>query len=98
MKILITVDPYIPVPPEKYGGIERVVGLLVTGLVNRGHDVTLIASTVKCHLIPYGVDPHFGLKARAGELLQVASFLLHNYNNFDIVHSFDSCMCAFIWL
>ena len=33
-----------PVPPEKYGGTERVVSYLVDGLIARGHEVTLFAS------------------------------------------------------
>ena len=33
-----------PVPPEKYGGTERVVSLLTEELVRRGHEVTLFAS------------------------------------------------------
>lgn len=32
------------VPPKKYGGIERVVYILVEELVKRGHEVTLFAS------------------------------------------------------
>ncbi len=43
MKILITADPELPVPPKLYGGIERIVDLLVTGLQNRGHEVGLVA-------------------------------------------------------
>jgi glycosyltransferase involved in cell wall biosynthesis len=35
---------WFPVPPEGYGGIERVVHLLTEGLVADGHDVTLFAS------------------------------------------------------
>ncbi len=35
---------WFPVPPLKYGGIERVVALLTDGLVNKGHDVTLFAA------------------------------------------------------
>jgi len=33
-----------PVPPDRYGGTERVVGLLTDELVRRGHEVTLFAS------------------------------------------------------
>jgi glycosyltransferase involved in cell wall biosynthesis len=33
-----------PVPPEMYGGTERVVSLLTEELVRRGHEVTLFAS------------------------------------------------------
>ncbi|MEH1863704.1 MAG: glycosyltransferase [Nostoc sp.] len=43
MRILLTADPEIPVPPKLYGGIERIVDLLVTGLQARGHIVGLIA-------------------------------------------------------
>jgi len=32
------------IPPQKYGGTERVIYHLVEGLVKRGHDVTLFAS------------------------------------------------------
>src|ERR1700675_3685576 len=56
LRIAITVDPEIPVPPRLYGGIERIVDMLVRGLVQRGHDVTLFAnpeSQVSCRLLPY---------------------------------------------
>jgi len=43
MRILITADPDLPVPPKLYGGIERIVDLLVVGLRNRGHEIGLIA-------------------------------------------------------
>ena len=41
MKIALVVPPWIKVPPERYGGIEAVIGLLAEGLVNRGHNVTI---------------------------------------------------------
>ncbi len=44
MKILITADPELPVPPKLYGGIERIVDLLITGLQNHGHEVGLVAN------------------------------------------------------
>lgn len=56
MKILVTADPELPVPPRLYGGIERIVELLVIGLRQRGHEVTLLAhpdSTVDCERVPY---------------------------------------------
>jgi glycosyltransferase involved in cell wall biosynthesis len=43
MRILLTVDPGIPVPPRLYGGIERIVDGLVAELRLRGHAVGLIA-------------------------------------------------------
>lgn len=44
MKIGIISPVWFPVPPEGYGGTERVVSLLADGLVDAGHDVTLFAS------------------------------------------------------
>lgn len=55
-RIFVTADPELPVPPRLYGGIERVIALLVEGLSARGHDVTLFAhpdSRVSCRLVPY---------------------------------------------
>lgn len=43
MRILITADPELPVPPTLYGGIERIIDLLVRGLQARGHIVGLVA-------------------------------------------------------
>lgn len=43
MKILLTADPFIPVPPAKYGGIERVIHMLIDGYAQSGHEVYLLA-------------------------------------------------------
>jgi glycosyltransferase involved in cell wall biosynthesis len=43
MRILLTVDPEIPVPPVTYGGIERIADMLVRALMKAGHEVALIA-------------------------------------------------------
>lgn len=91
MKIAVTVDPYIPIPPEYYGGIERVVDFLVRGLRGRGHEVTLFAhpeSRVESALVPYGAPPHVGRMARARELWQVGSRLYRLRDKIDLVHSF----------
>ncbi len=56
MRIALTVDPEIPVPPQLYGGIERIVDLLSRGLSGRGHNVTLLAhpdSNTAGRLLPY---------------------------------------------
>lgn len=44
MRVGIICPVWFPVPPEAYGGTERVVALLADGLVDAGHDVTLFAS------------------------------------------------------
>jgi glycosyltransferase involved in cell wall biosynthesis len=43
LRILLTADPELPVPPKLYGGIERVVDVLVRELQTRGHEVGLMA-------------------------------------------------------
>jgi glycosyltransferase involved in cell wall biosynthesis len=43
LRILITVDPEIPVPPRTYGGIERIADALVREFRLSGHQVGLIA-------------------------------------------------------
>ena len=43
LRLAITVDPIIPVPPTLYGGIERIVDMLLRGLAERGHELTVLA-------------------------------------------------------
>lgn len=43
MRFLVIADPHIPIPPQCYGGTERIIHLLCQGLQNRGHIVDLIA-------------------------------------------------------
>src|SRR5215471_8485968 len=45
VRIAQIAPPWFTVPPSGYGGIELVVGLLTDNLVDRGHDVTLFASS-----------------------------------------------------
>lgn len=57
MRIAIIADPYIPVPPITYGGIERIIDFLIKDLTANGHEVLLLAhalSNVQVPLISYG--------------------------------------------
>jgi glycosyltransferase involved in cell wall biosynthesis len=89
LRVAITVDPEIPVPPRFYGGIERIADLLVRGLMLRGHDVTLFAnpeSQISCRLLPYP-----GLKSRnkidtVANMWHVSKAIQRGH--FDVVHSF----------
>jgi len=89
VRIAITVDPEIPVPPELYGGIERVVSMLVCRLTARGHDVTLFAhrdSQVPCRLLPYPAQQSAGTSNILRNLHHVAWEL--RKGSYDLVHSF----------
>lgn len=91
LRVAVTVDPYLPVPPALYGGIERVVDFLVRGLAERGHEVLLFAhaaSSAPATLVPYGVPPHRGAVPRLRELGQLGGGLLRRAAMFDVVHSF----------
>jgi glycosyltransferase involved in cell wall biosynthesis len=44
LRIAVVAPPWFEIPPDGYGGIERVCFNLVEGLVDRGHDVTLVAT------------------------------------------------------
>jgi glycosyltransferase involved in cell wall biosynthesis len=65
MRILMTVDPEIPVPPQTYGGIERIVDALAKALLNRGHEVGLAAHPLStCKVTAF--FPWVGLRSRNG--------------------------------
>lgn len=89
LRIAITTDPEIPVPPRHYGGIERVVDLLISGLIARGHQVTLFAhkaSQVDCELVPYAGASNataFDLLRNAGQITRRLT-----QDRMDLLHSF----------
>src|ERR1700737_1337654 len=90
MRVAITVDPNFPVPPRLYGGIERVADIVVRGLSERGHEVTLFAhpeSRTAGRLNPYGAPPHSGSWPRLTELWQVGSALWSRPRELDVVFS-----------
>ncbi len=91
MRILLTADPFLPVPPLGYGGIERIVDLLARALRERGHRVGLVAhpdSTCP-------VDARYGWPAcRAGSPLATvrnSAALVGAARRFapDVLHSFS---------
>ena len=43
LRILLTADPLLPVPPTGYGGIERIVAAIAESCRQRGHHVALAA-------------------------------------------------------
>lgn len=90
MRIALTADPELPVPPRHYGGIERIVDLLAHGLVERGHQVTLFAhpdSASAGTLVPW----RGRTSGSARDALSNAATLARETarRRFDIVHSFS---------
>ncbi|MCS6804875.1 MAG: glycosyltransferase family 4 protein [Blastocatellia bacterium] len=80
------------VPPRHYGPWERVVHLLTEGLVDRGVDVTLLAtadSQTRAKLVavcprPYSEDPHLDVKV--WESLHIAE-AFERAADFDLIHN-----------
>jgi glycosyltransferase involved in cell wall biosynthesis len=42
LRIALIAPPWYEIPPDRYGGIEEVVAGLASGLVDRGHEVTVV--------------------------------------------------------
>jgi glycosyltransferase involved in cell wall biosynthesis len=93
LRIAQVAPPLERVPPEAYGGTERVVFELTAELVRRGHEVTVIASgdsEVPCRLIPtvdralrpdgFGDDP-------SPYFLETLAAVFDHAAEFDVIHS-----------
>lgn len=90
MRIVLTADPELPVPPKHYGGIERIVDMLARGLVARGHDVTLFAhpeSSSAGRLIPWPGTSSVSNADRLRNAATLAGWVMRN--RVDLVHSFS---------
>jgi len=70
LRIAMIAPPWFTVPPQGYGGVENMCADLVDGLVERGHEVTLIGAgnpgTKAGRFVPTYADPPSG---RLGEPL-----------------------------
>jgi glycosyltransferase involved in cell wall biosynthesis len=92
MRIAQVAPLYESVPPQKYGGIERVIYNLTEAVVAEGHDVTLFASgdsQVSADLVPV-VRESLRLSKRPRdpriwEILQLME-LERQADKFDIIH------------
>jgi len=93
LRIAQVAPPIERVPPEMYGGTERVVHELIVELGRRGHEVTTFASgdsDVPGRLVPtvpqslrpagFGADP-------SGFILTTMVDVLDRENEFDLIHS-----------
>jgi glycosyltransferase involved in cell wall biosynthesis len=90
MRIALTADPELPVPPLHYGGIERIVDLLARGLAARGHEVTVFAhpdSATAGRLVPWEGRSSVSRKDSLRNAAQLARHVLGG--GFDLVHSFS---------
>jgi len=90
LNILITTDPEITVPPLYYGGIERVVHMLVCELTKRGHKVSLFAhpdSKTPARLAPYRGKRSNYLPDTIINAIHIKRYVQKN-GKIDLIHSF----------
>src|ERR1700694_2455157 len=89
MRIAMLVNPETPVPPLHYGGIERIADMLVRGLADRGHEVTLFAHPDSTSPARLGPLPGGHSARPADALANLALVTRHALRGrFDVVHSF----------
>ena len=91
MRILLVMDPFIKVPPDHYGGIERVVADLGDRLARLGHDVTLWAapgSHVNGTVEPFGREGEWTRWSNLRNTLVLAGRFLRGLGRFDVIHNF----------
>ncbi|QIL40663.1 glycosyltransferase family 4 protein [Pedobacter sp. HDW13] len=92
MKILLVMDPGIPVPPPLYGGHERLVYMFAEEYKKMGHTVHLLAgpnSDISGTVHSFGVNDLKRSKfQRLKELFKAWRFLRKRRNDFDFIHNF----------
>ena len=91
MRILLLMDPFIPVPPLHYGGIERVIYDIACQYAKIGHEVTIVAgpnSQSPGRLVTYGSNGEGTVKIDFGLLAQVRRILGQEIPHHDVLHNF----------
>jgi glycosyltransferase involved in cell wall biosynthesis len=92
MRILLIMNPGIPVPPKLYGGIERIVYLLAEEYHSLGHEVTLLAgpdSYCSGTTITFGSNK--AKQSKWDNIKEIAfawKFLKIRHKDFDLIHNF----------
>ena len=93
LSIAMVAPPFLAVPPPRYGGTERIVGVLAEGLQRRGHDVTVFAagdSRVKATLVPVVPESlwRHGIQTDAApHMARIVEQVARYDGRFDVIHS-----------
>jgi hypothetical protein len=93
MRILLTADPELPVPPNLYGGIERIIDFVARGLHSKGHTVGLVAHRDST----CAVDQHFawpGLRSQSlSDTIANTSYLWQITQKFRPYYPYCQAIC-----
>ena len=91
MRILLIMDPVIKVPPDHYGGIERVVADVADRFAASGHEVTLWAapgSRIAGAVEPFGREGEWTRWSNIRNAVTLAGRFLRDRRRFDVIHNF----------
>jgi glycosyltransferase involved in cell wall biosynthesis len=91
VRVLLVMDPFIKVPPDHYGGIERVIADLADGLVKLGHDITLWAapgSRINGRVDAFGREGEWTRWSNLRNTMTLAGRFLARASRFDLIHNF----------
>jgi glycosyltransferase involved in cell wall biosynthesis len=80
MKIGLVAPPWLPVPPQGYGGTEAVIDRLARGFVAEGHDVLLWTTGDSTCDVSRGHVLERCERARMGAAVVEVRHLIHGYN------------------
>lgn len=108
MRVALVADPFVPVPPLRYGGTEQVIFYLARGLKEAGHTPIVFGpggSNPGCRLIEttpeplgFSTDPKEAWK-KDKEFQQIKKktikLIRDNLSDFDIIHSHGLDMSFF---
>lgn len=91
MRILLTADPEIPVPPVGYGGIERIIAGLIRHLRAQGHTVGLVAHPDSTESVDFRRSWPGAASQRLRDTWRNARTLAEAVRQFqpDLLHSFS---------
>jgi glycosyltransferase involved in cell wall biosynthesis len=90
LRIALTADPELPVPPIHYGGIERIIDMLARGLSDRGHELTVFAHPSSATAGKLVAWPGASSQSVIDTLRNAATLTTQVLaNQFDVVHSFS---------
>lgn len=97
-RVAMLAPPWLPIPPDGYGGIENVLHAIVPELVNQGVEVELftvsdssVPATKTHHLYPTGQYEHIHKPAYDSAIVSAAHLhyalnAIARDGNFDIIH------------
>jgi glycosyltransferase involved in cell wall biosynthesis len=93
LRIALVAPPFLPIPPLRYGGTERVVGVLADGFHRRGHEVTVFAagdSQTPGRLVPVVPQSTWDVPSDedTGALMaRMVDAVAREQDQFDVIHS-----------